>query len=94
MKFRNASVTHKVAELLVIFADLGPDECKNATDEVLDMVSLIPQDLWMRSAEFYKATSTSSWTVQEHNNKAMKNGAVDFTQGRVEVKGDEQRQKR
>lgn len=56
VKFRNASVTRKVAELLVIFADLGPDECKNATpgDEVLEMVSLIPQDLWMRSAEFFK----------------------------------------
>ena len=53
------------------------------------MVSLIPQDLWMRSAEFFKETSTSSGTLQENNNKAKK-GAVDFTQGRV----DEQRQKR
>ena len=58
-------------------------------DEVLEMVSLIPQDLWMRSAEFFKETSTSSGTLQENNNKAKK-GAVDFTQGRV----DEQRQKR
>jgi len=44
VKFRNASFTRKIAELF-IFADLGPDECKNVTDEVLEMVSVIPQDL-------------------------------------------------
>ena len=89
VRFRNAYVTRKVAELFIC-ADLGPDECKNATDEVLKIVSLIPQDLWTRAAEFFRERSTLSGTVQTNHNEAKK-GAVDFTQGRVEVKGNEEK---
>ena len=89
VRFRNAYVTRKVAELFIC-ADLGPDECKNATDEVLKIVSLIPQDLWTRAAEFFRERSTFSGTVQTNHNEAKK-GAVDFTRGRVEVKGNEEK---
>ena len=92
MRFRNAHVTREVAELFFCF-NLGPDECKNATDEFFYVVSLIPRDLWTRFAEFCRENSTSSGTVLK-NHDATEKGAVDFTQGRVEVRGDEQKAER
>ncbi|KAL9972175.1 hypothetical protein ACROYT_G018431 [Oculina patagonica] len=90
-KFRN--VTHKFAEL---FCN-NPDECKQATDEFFGIVSEIPQDLMERIVEFVskfssasKAESQDDGAVQK-NQDAAKKGAVDFTKGEVEVKGDEQK---
>ena len=88
VRFRDAYVTRKVAELFIC-PNLQPDECKNATDEVFEIVSHIPQEVWTRFVEFFE-TSPSSATVQKHHDAAKK-GAVDFTQDTMEVKGDEQK---
>ena len=96
-RFRDAHVyTRKVAELFICPNYLAPDECKNATDDVFEMVSricLILQELWMRFAEFLE-TSISSGTVQKINHDTVKKGAVDFTQGTLEIKGEEQKAER
>ena len=88
VRLRNAHVTRKVAELFIC-ANLEPDECKNATDEVFEIVFNIPQEVCMKIVDIFK-TSSSSATVQK-NPDAAKKGAVDFTQGAAVVKGDEKK---
>lgn len=90
VKFRN--VTHKFADL---FCN-KPDECKNATDEFFEIVSLIPQELVTRFVEFIDTSTFAPKELQDHgtvqkNQDAANKGAVDFTQGGVEVKGDERK---
>ena len=93
-RFRDAYVyTRKVAELFICTNYLAPDECKNATDDVFETVSrirLLLQELWMRFAELLE-TSISSGNVQKINHDTAMKGAVEFMQGTVEIKGDEQK---
>lgn len=90
VKFRN--VTHRFAEL---FCN-KPDECKQATDEFFGIVSDIPQDLMVRILDFVGRFTSATKETQDDgavqkNQDAAKKGAVDFTNGGVEVKGNEQK---
>lgn len=91
-KFRN--VTHRCAEL---FCN-NPDECKQATDEFFGILSDIPQDIMIRFMEFVGNVTSAHKESHDHdhgavqkNQDAAKKGAVDFTKGGEEVKGDEQK---
>ena len=88
----NGYVTRKVAERFICFNYLEPDECKNVTDKVFEIASRIPQELWMRFVELLETYSSTG--IVQKNYEAAKKGAVDFTQGAVEVKGDEQKAER
>ena len=149
--FRDGHITRKVVERFICPNYLEPDACKNATDEVFEIVSrirlilqelwmrfvlilqelwmtfvlilqelwmtfvlilqelwmtfvLILQELWMRFGPILQElwmrfvrvleAGTSRGTVQKFNHDAAKKGAVDFTQGMVEIKGDERKAER
>lgn len=90
-KFRNT--THKFAEM---FCN-KPEECKSAIDQFFEVVSEVPQDLvegfvgfMGRFTNAQKSESQDGGTVQKNLDVAKK-GAVDFTQGTVEVKGNEKK---
>lgn len=118
VRFHDAQITRKVVERFICPIYLEPDDCKNATDEVFEIVSRIRlnlqelwmrfvlilqelwirfgpilQELWMKFVKVLEAAS-SSGTVQKINQDAAKKGAVDFTQGMVEIKGDERKAER
>ena len=82
-KFRN--LIHKLADL---FCN-NPAECKQVTDEFFGILSDIPQDVVVRFMEFV-GNAQDHGSVQK-NQDAAKKGAVDFTNGEVEVKGDERK---